>query len=145
MLRKWIPSGVYWSRDYCRMVSPVLPWGHVTRRHTELSKTCSVSSSVLLAVAKILMILTTGPLLLTRFKFKWISKYIHCEVADKITHPFRVGWVDNSSHTFLGVWLLIHVGAKLNLSSKRGPCCTWINSRNIKIYTYLHFLLKLRK
>ena len=53
----------------------------------------------------------------------WISNHIYYKVWDVITYPFPNfngatvevwEWVNISSHAFLGMWLLIHVGIKSN-------------------------------
>ena len=52
----------------------------------------------------------------------WISKYLHYKVWSALTYLFPnfngatvEVWarVSNSSHTFLGIWLLTHVGIKV--------------------------------
>ena len=57
----------------------------------------------------------------------WISNYIHQNMWDEITHSFpnfkgaafKVWeWISNSSHTLVGMWILIH---NLIHVSKRGP------------------------
>ena len=50
-----------------------------------------------------------GPFLLT-----WISNYINFEVSDEITYQFPI-FKGGSSHTMLGVWLLIHAEVKFYL------------------------------
>ena len=58
----------------------------------------------------------------------WVCNYIHHKVWDKITEPLLnfngaavkvCEWI--SSHTLLGVWLLIHAGLRLTYICKRDP------------------------